>query len=61
MSTGVTAPRGFQAAGVAAGIKDKGPDLALVVAAHQVNDIAASHGMRKWRKKYSSHAPRNTK
>ncbi len=32
MSTGVTAPRGFRAAGVAAGIKEEGLDLALVVA-----------------------------
>jgi glutamate N-acetyltransferase/amino-acid N-acetyltransferase len=32
VSTGVTAPRGFRAAGVAAGIKEEGPDLALVVA-----------------------------
>jgi glutamate N-acetyltransferase/amino-acid N-acetyltransferase len=32
VSTGVTAPRGFQAAGVAAGIKEDGLDLALVVA-----------------------------
>jgi glutamate N-acetyltransferase/amino-acid N-acetyltransferase len=32
LSTGVTAPRGFRAAGVAAGIKKEGPDLALLVA-----------------------------
>jgi len=32
MSTGVTAPRGFRAAGVEAGIKPGRPDLALVVA-----------------------------
>jgi glutamate N-acetyltransferase/amino-acid N-acetyltransferase len=32
MSTGVTAPRGFRAAGIAAGIKPGRPDLALVVA-----------------------------
>lgn len=32
MSTGVTAPRGFRAAGVAAGIKPGRPDLALVAA-----------------------------
>jgi glutamate N-acetyltransferase/amino-acid N-acetyltransferase len=32
MSTGVTAPKGFRASGVAAGIKKQGPDLALVVA-----------------------------
>jgi glutamate N-acetyltransferase/amino-acid N-acetyltransferase len=32
VSTGVTAPLGFRAAGVAAGIKRDGPDLALLVA-----------------------------
>jgi glutamate N-acetyltransferase/amino-acid N-acetyltransferase len=32
MSSGVTAPRGFRAAGIAARIKDGAPDLALVVA-----------------------------
>jgi glutamate N-acetyltransferase / amino-acid N-acetyltransferase len=32
MSSGVTAPRGFRAAAVAAGIKPDGPDLALVAA-----------------------------
>jgi len=32
VTTGVTAPRGFRAAGVEAGIKDVGPDLALLVA-----------------------------
>ncbi len=32
MSQGVTAPRGFRAAAVAAGIKKSGPDLALLVA-----------------------------
>jgi glutamate N-acetyltransferase/amino-acid N-acetyltransferase len=32
MSSGVTVPRGFRAAGIAAGIKDGAPDLALVVA-----------------------------
>jgi glutamate N-acetyltransferase/amino-acid N-acetyltransferase len=32
MGTGVTAPRGFRAAGVAAGIKATGPDLALIAA-----------------------------
>jgi glutamate N-acetyltransferase/amino-acid N-acetyltransferase len=32
VSSGVTAPRGFRAAGVAAGIKEEGLDLALVVA-----------------------------
>ena len=32
MSSGITAPRGFRAAGIEAGIKDGAPDLALVVA-----------------------------
>lgn len=32
MSSGITAPRGFRAAGIAAGIKDEGRDLALIVA-----------------------------
>ncbi len=32
MTTGVTAPRGFRAAGVKAGLKDDGLDLALLVA-----------------------------
>jgi len=32
MGTGITAPRGFRAAGVAAGIKARGLDLALIVA-----------------------------
>ena len=32
MTTGVTAPRGFRAAAVAAGIKPDGPDLAIVAA-----------------------------
>jgi glutamate N-acetyltransferase/amino-acid N-acetyltransferase len=41
MSTGVTAPRGFRAAGVAAGIKEGGLDLALVVA----DDACAAAGV----------------
>jgi glutamate N-acetyltransferase/amino-acid N-acetyltransferase len=32
MSSGVTAPRGFRAAGIPAGLKDEGLDLALIVA-----------------------------
>ena len=32
MSSGITTPRGFRAAGIAAGIKDEGRDLALIVA-----------------------------
>lgn len=41
MGTGITAPRGFKAAGVAAGIKDEGRDLALIVG----DDVCTAAGV----------------